>query len=269
MVLQRWTAAAATAAVTLALAGCGPTSQDGEDTASPEETTSSPTETWDLVVLADSSGWGVAEAWAELIRRDEGVEVHVTDLAIGTQSGRSLLDHLTTEGDPQREAVAEAEVISVYGSPNALRWRSDMSLCFYDPTGTRAPTRVTAKYMAPYVELWRDILAEINLLRNGRPTALRTRDLYVPVVPQQMAAGTAEACARGFAAQSGIVRKATEQAGGTFIPVYRAFNGPDGLEDPVGRGLLDEFDVQHPSDEGASFMAELHHRAGYEELTRE
>lgn len=272
MVVRRWMDVTAAAAMALALAACGPTSQNGGDgggTASPEEDASSPTETWDLVVLADSSGWGVAEAWAELIRRDEGVEVDVTDLAIGTQSGRSLLEHLKTEGDPQREAVKQAEVISVYGSPNALQWKSDMSLCFYHPTDTRPPTRVSAKYMAPYAELWKDILAEINLLRNGRPTALRTRDLYVPVVRQQMAAGTAEACARGFAPESAIVREATERAGGTFIPVYHAFNGPDGLEDPVERGLLNELDVQHLDDRGGAFMAELHHRAGYEELTGE
>ena len=268
MAARRGWVAAAAAATVLTLVGCGSGSQDDGGT-SPDTGTSSESqrETWDLVVLADSSSWGLAEAWAELIRRDEGVEVDVTDFAVGTQSGGSLLEHLRTEGDPQREAVREAEVISVWGGPAGTTWKSDLDRCFYDPTGTRPPTRVGVEDMAPYARLWRDILSEISSLRNGQPTAVRTRDLYVPVVSLHLAAGTAEACAKGFTSVSSVVRDATEQAGGAFIPVYRAFNGPDRLQDPVDRGLLDVPDLQHLSPEGSALMAELHHEAGYEELT--
>ena len=261
--------AVALAALTLLLsAGCGGASDDGSETSAGNGTsTSAPTETWDLVVLADSSGWGLADAWAELIRRDEGVDVRVHDFAVGMQSGSFLLKHLRTEGDPQREAVREAEVISVWGGPGGLVWQSDINDCFLYPDGTRPPTRISRRDMEPFAQLWRDILSEIGYLRNGQPTALRTRDLYVPVISNYVRAGTAEACVAGFATQSDIIRDATRQAGGTFVAVNRAFNGPDGMRDPRQQGMLQ--DMEHLSDRGVALMARVHHAAGYAELTEE
>lgn len=269
MVLRRSAAAAVAALMVLGFAGCGGASDDGRDqtpgAATP--TSQAPTETWDLVVLADSSGWGLAEAWAELIRQDYGVEVSVNDFATGMQSGSGLLEHLTTEGDPQREAVREAEVISAWGSPAGLVWDSDINDCYIYPDGTRPPSRVSRRDLEPYAQMWRDILSEINSLREGEPTALRTRDLYNPVVPRYRAAGTLEACTKGAWAMSSIVREETRSAGGQFIPVYREFNGPDGLQDPRDRGFFK--DPEHLSDKGIAMMAALHHEAGYAELTRE
>lgn len=261
---------AATAALTaLAVAGCVGAPHDGSDPTSGATTpTPGPTvETWDLVVLSDSSGWGLAEAWAELIRRDEGVEVDVTDLTVGGQSGTTLLESLSTEGDPQREAVRDAEVLSVWGSASSVMSDSDLVDCVYYPDQARPPTRVGRRDLAPYAELWRDILAEINRLRHGRSTALRTRDIYNPVLSHHLAAGTAEACAKGFLTVSAIIRDETRRAGGRFVLVYRAFNGPDGMTDPRDRQLFQ--DMEHLNDRGIALMARLHHRAGYEELTRE
>lgn len=266
MVVRRAAAAAAAAVMALAFAACANASQDGSDTA-PGATSASPTptETWDLLVLADSSGWGVAEVWADMIRRDYGVEVRVHDFATGLQSGGGLLEHLTTEGDPQREAVREAEVISVWGSPASMVWKSDLNDCYVYPDGTRPPTRISRRDLAPYRQLWFDILSEINFLRNGQPTALRTRDIYNPVISRQIAAGTGEACTKGAWQMTSIVREATRRAGGTFVPVYRAFNGPDGLQDPKERDLFQ--DLEHLSDRGVALMARLHHQVGYDEIT--
>lgn len=269
MVARRRWAAAAAALMVLGLAACGGASDDGRDTTSEEATSTSgsPTETWDLVVLADSSGWGLADAWAELIRRDVGVEVEVHDFAVGLQSGSGLLKHLRTEGDPQREAVRKAEVISVWGGPSGLVWESDLNDCYLYPNGTRPPTRTSRRDMEPYAQLWRDILSEVNALRNGEPTALRARDIYVPVISNFVAAGTAEACVRGMATVSAIVRDVTRQAGGRFVAVNRAFNGPDGMRDPRRRGML--MDMEHLSDKGIALLARVHHEAGYAELTQE
>jgi hypothetical protein len=269
MVARRRVAAAAAALTISAFAACGGASDDLGGTA-PRETTStsgSATETWDLVVLADSSGWGLAEAWADLIRRDEGVQVEVHDFAVGLQSGSGLLQHLRTEGDPQREAVREAEVISVWAGPSGLVWKSDLNDCYLYPDGTRPPTRTSRRDMEPYAQLWRDILSEVNHLRNGESTALRVRDIYIPVMSNYVAAGTAEACVEGMATVTAIVRDVTRQAGGTFVAVNRAFNGPDGMRDPRERGMFK--DLEHLSDKGVALLARVHHGAGYAELTRE
>lgn len=269
MAWRRSVAGALAAMMVLGFAACGGASDDGRDQTSGAATSPSqaPTETWDLVVLADSSGWGLAEAWAELIRRDHGVEVNVNDFATGLQSGSGLLEHLTTAGDPQREAVREAEVISVWGSPGGLVWDSDINDCFLYPDGTRPPTKISRRDLEPYAQMWRDILSEINSLREGEPTALRTRDIYNPVVPHHRAAGTLEACTEGGARMTSMLRQETRRAGGVFVPVGTAFNGPDGLQDPRDRGFFK--DLEHLSDQGIALMASLHHEAGYAELTRE
>lgn len=269
MVWRRTAALATAVSVALFAAACADTSRDSEGgQAQPAPSSSSAAATddgvWDLVVLSDSSGWRLADEWAELIRRDEGVEVRVTDFAVGMQSGASLLKHLQTEGDAQREAVRSAEVISVWASPAGIGWKSDLDDCVFDTDGTRPPTRISRRDLEPYAQLWRDILGEINFLRNGQPTALRVRDIYVPVTARWVAAGTAEACGKGFATSSGIVRDVARQAGGRFIPVYRAFNGPDGLRDLRKRGLL--LDEEHLNHKGVALMAALHHEAGYAEL---
>lgn len=269
MKARRSAAAAVAALMVLGLVGCGGASPDGrQDTPGAAGSSSqAATETWDLLVLADSSGWGVAEVWADLIRRDYGVEVKVHDFATGLQSGEGLLKHLTTEGDPQREAVREAEVISVWGSPASMVWKSDLNDCYIYPNGTRPPTRISRRDLEPYAEVWYDILAEINFLRNGQPTALRTRDIYNPVVANHIAAGTGAACTAGAWQMTLIVREATRRAGGTFVPVYRTFNGPDGMQDARKRGHF--MDMEHLSDKGVALIARLHHEAGYAELTQE
>jgi hypothetical protein len=268
MVVRRRVAAALAALLVLASAGCGGASEETTD-ATPREaasTSGGPTETWDLVVLADSSGWGLADAWAEMIRRDEGVEVEVHDFAVGMQSGSILLEHLKTEGDPQREAVREAEVISVWGGPSGLVWKSDINNCFIYPDGGKPPTRTSRQDLEPFAQLWRDILSEINSLRNGLPTALRTRDIYNPVLSLYIKGGIADVCVRGLATMSSIVREEARRAGGEFVAVGRAFNGPDGMQDPRERGMLK--DLEHLNDKGIALMARLHHDAGYAELTR-
>lgn len=263
MGVRRGVAAAAAALMVMALAGCGNGSQDGSDAA--PEASPTATETWDLVVLADSSGWGLADAWAELIRKDVGVEVNPINMATSAQTGGGLLDHLTTEGDPQREAVRQAEVVSVWASSGSLVWTSDFNDCVMWPD--RRPTHLSRKDFAPYAKLWRDVLAEISKLREGQPTAVRTRDIYNPVISRWVAAGTAEACTTGLRMVTKTVQEATRLAGATFVPVYRGFNGPDRMADLRELDLLK--DGEHLNDQGIALMAQLHHEAGYEELTGE
>lgn len=228
-------------------------------------TTAGADEGWDLVVLADSSGWGIAEAWARRIRHDEGVRVEATDLAVGMYSGVRLLEDLRTRGSAQREAVAEAEVISVWVNPMSLDWTVDSDRCVFDPTSPDPPTHLTKEDFAPYAALWRDVLAEVNALRAGLPTAVRTRDIYNAGVADHLAAGTAEECTKNFRMTTAIVKEATRLAGATFVPVYATMNGPDRMQDPRARGLLR--DPEHLSARGVSLMVDALDAAGYAELT--
>ena len=51
-------------------------------------------EKWDLVYISDSTGWGVAERYAENIGRDTRKAVQVKDYAIGGLSAIEVLDVL-------------------------------------------------------------------------------------------------------------------------------------------------------------------------------
>ncbi|UCE19244.1 MAG: hypothetical protein JSV84_02530, partial [Gemmatimonadota bacterium] len=77
-------------------------------------------EKWDLVYISDSTGWGVAERYAENIGRDTRKAVQVKDYAIGGLSAIEVLDVLYS--DPEelddndafksfQSDIAEAEVI--------------------------------------------------------------------------------------------------------------------------------------------------------------
>ena len=71
--------------------------------------------TWDLVWFSDSFGFGVARAWAELIERDQGVEVRVHDRAAGGLPILAVRD-LIRDDPATREELADAEIIVVFGN---------------------------------------------------------------------------------------------------------------------------------------------------------
>ena len=48
-------------------------------------------ETWDLLWVSDSSGWGVADIYGEYIAEDNNVEVNVIDSWQGGLSAGSIL----------------------------------------------------------------------------------------------------------------------------------------------------------------------------------
>ena len=100
-----------------------------------------PGETWQLVIISDSSLWGVGEALADRIEKDMGVAVEYVDYATGSQSARDVLDALLTGKSPSMAleklpgVLKEAEYVVVFLNP----WGSidaehplDMDQCFMD-----------------------------------------------------------------------------------------------------------------------------------------
>ena len=80
---------------------------------------------WHLVVISESSGWGLGKAYASQIEKDVGVKVTLDDFAIGDLSAGDVLDELQTGTSPVPEleglptALANADVVLLF--PNPMR----------------------------------------------------------------------------------------------------------------------------------------------------
>jgi hypothetical protein len=60
-------------------------------------------EPWDVVILTDSYGWGVAEIYADSVEASRGVEVRLHDLAIGGLCAADALEAL--RGNPFQKGL--------------------------------------------------------------------------------------------------------------------------------------------------------------------
>jgi hypothetical protein len=224
---------------------------------------------WDVVVISDSSLWGVAEPYARLIEQDGGVKVNIHDEWEGGLSAVSILKAL--RGDPggsaQREKwpqlIRDAEVLVLFGNPvDSLDFEiHDAGLrCVegIDPGEMDLGTEAFAPYRADLDAIY----GEIAKLREGRPLILRATDIYNPMISEWREKGIEDACGAFWEGLSAAARQAAEKNGVTFVSVYDEFNGPSHDQDPREQGLIRE-DGEHPSEAGAQRYAELLQRSGY------
>jgi hypothetical protein len=152
-------------------------------------------EEWDLVYISDSTGWGVAEKFANNIERDTGKTVRVHNYAIDSLRALRVLNAL--QSDPEtvskgfetlRADIAEAEVIVFFGNPRGDSAEGGvtggMERCI---GGTKAPDDCTPELYEPYIENVKAIYNEILALRKGKPTIIRAVDFYNPIISKHRA----------------------------------------------------------------------------------
>jgi hypothetical protein len=176
-------------------------------------------EPWDLVYMADSTGWGVAAASAERAQAALGVEVRVRDLTQGGLRMREMLDI-----PPYAERLAEAEIIVVFGNPRTSGIElpePDIETCVSTSSYVRPPRAVSgAVDAAAYRETLGHAFDRIWALREGNPTVFRAADMYSPVLGPWEAGGVLAACTRGRAMMSDQIRAAADPlAAAGFEPV--------------------------------------------------
>ena len=88
-----------------------------------------PGETWQLVIISDSSLWGVGDALADRIEKDTGVLVEYVDYATGS-SARDVLDALQTGKSPSMAleklpaVLKDAEYVVVFLNYQFIRSRA-------------------------------------------------------------------------------------------------------------------------------------------------
>jgi len=203
---------------------------------------------WDLVVFGDSrTGMGQWPGmYADHIENDLDIKVNLHYKHEGGQDSDALLANLR-EDDKLRALVREAEVVTVWTG------------------GQRAKSAYTSKGMSCdrlLEAMDRDlgaIVVEILTLRGTNETIIHLFEDYHFQFEHQKELGFFEdkkACVEGVNA---IVHQVAAEYGTLVVPVYTAFNGPEGDQDP--EGYLE--DGIHTNATGDAIIADLLRELGY------
>lgn len=231
-------------------------------------------DTWDLLWVTDSSGWGVAEIYGQYIAEDNNVEVNVVDSWVGGLSAGQILQGLKEQNthnfdlDKLRERIVESEVIVIYGNPedsinssNPWDWncgQSSIEKCYVNNCSIDS----FSKYSADLKEIY-SIIFEI---RQGKPTIIRAIDAYNPrLVSHCQTDGVFDVCLACWETYNEAIHQAADEMGVPVANVFDAWNGINHTEDPVEKGYTRD-DNEHPNELGASVIAQVLRDTGYEPI---
>jgi hypothetical protein len=223
---------------------------------------------WHLVVIGDSTLWGLARALATQIEQDVGVTVVKQDFALGGLSAGAVLQAIETgqASNPKLKELppllSDADVVVMFVNPEDSVDPDkplDFQGCFRFKPPVSCPPESFEQYTADLQAIWSAIIEA----RAGQPTILRAIDIYNPVVSRWVKYDQFEACDMCWSNQSNAVRLAAEALGIPYLSRYDAFNGTSHTEDPREKGFIIS-DGVHPSDKASRFTAELLAEMGYE-----
>lgn len=192
---------------------------------------------------------GYAERYAERLDADTDATLRFRNLAQDGATSGELLAGL--RDDPRfADALADADLVSVNIGGNDLlgaQQQIAMDQCVDDAC--------LYEVVATFAENWDAIVSELDALMPA-DTELVTMDLYNPFVAEMRALGVLERLTPFLDRVNAHIRHSAARHGMAVVPVHDAFNGSDGMGDPVGGGLIAP-DRVHPSDAGHAAIAEL------------
>jgi hypothetical protein len=223
--------------------------------------------TWHLLVIGDSSLWGLGKALASQITADVGCAVETYDAALGSLSAGAVRAALE-KGNPEnytlnklKDSLRQAEYVVMFVNPldSMLPGKPiELDGCFMSKSPGACELERFSAYKADLDFIWKTIIE----LRAGQPTILRATDIYNPLLVHWQKSGVVEPCTRCWVNLSTAARQAAENLGIPFLSRFDAFNGTDHLEDPRKKGYILE-DGEHPAALANEFTARLLAKMGY------
>jgi lysophospholipase L1-like esterase len=218
-------------------------------------------------------GRGYVPLYAKAIATDNGVFVSPTDLGVPGWTSQDLLNALQTKL-VFRLAAFTSNVITwnIGGNDlSAARNQYKAGTC-----GGADHQDCLHAAVAALKNNWDGILQALLTLRHGRPTILRTMDIYNPFVAEDKASDTYPPSGPGntdfdvfkpYLDDINAYIVGTSTAHGALVAqVYDAFNGPLHDQDPGAAGLL-AFDDFHPNAAGHALIASRLRALGYLTVT--
>lgn len=233
----------------------------------PADMSKGPGAEWHLVVISESSGWGLGRAFASQIEKDVGVKVGLSNFAIGDLTAASVRQVLETGNTPIYSledlpaAVKEADVVVMFGNPMESvdpATGEAIDNCF----SSLPPAPLTPKGFERYRADLKAIWAKVFELRAGKPTILRAIDVANPFVSRWQKNQIFDACTVYWEGVSTAVRQAAEAYHIPFLSRYDAFNGVNHNEDAGQKGYIGG-DSIHPSELADRLTAEMLSKLGY------
>jgi hypothetical protein len=218
---------------------------------------------WRLMIISESSGWGLGKAFASRIEQDTGVKVTLNDYALGNLSAADVLDRLQPADSPLLALVSKADVILLFPGPlGSVHGDTflNLSKCLGDGSGT--PGAYSAGgfdgYTADLAAIWARILAA----RSGKATLLRALDDATPFIGPWNRDQMFGTCSTYWEAYSAAARTAAGLYSIPFLSRFEAYNGENHDIDPGQGGYIGP-DGIHPNDLAQDHTAELLSRMGY------
>ena len=238
----------------LFLVGCSPiNNQSDQDLLSLEE--------WDVVVIGDSTLWGIGENISEHIENDYGIAVNLHDFSIGNLTAVQALEavmnsepdspHAKMYGWP--EIIQESEYIILHPSPAESISSSNPGdwSCMYPPYYVDDCSLETLEQFQSDL---RKIVDEIQDLRGGKPIIIRFGSYWGR--PGYWEADDAvEECRTCLETYSTAIEQVAKQFGIPFISFMDILNGADHNLDPEDLGYIG-IDNVHMSEEGMRLLAD-------------
>jgi len=200
---------------------------------------------------------GYPERYRLALEPQVGVPIDVINLACSGCTTADLLSSL--QDNPRfRDSVARSQIVSWNIGGNdllAARGAYVQGQCG-GPDGQGCLRDTVARFERN----WDAIVDELAALTAGHPAVTVTMDIYDPFAGTEAGLGGGPALLAVFLP---YLDEVNAHIGSTaaahrmeVAPVHAAFNGPNGREDPIAKGLMAP-DVIHPADPGHQRLADL------------
>lgn len=237
----------------LLIVGCSPKNNQSDlDLTTLEE--------WDLVIIGDSTLWGIGENIAEHIEKDYGIKVNLHDFSIPNLTAVQTLESVrSSEPDTPNarmygwpEIIKEAEYIVLHPSPAESISSSNPGdwSCMYPPYYV---DDCSIKTLEQFQSDLREIINGIQDLRAGQPVIIRLGSYWGRPGNWESDGAVAE-CRLCLETYSAAIEQVANEYGIPFISFLDILNGADHSLEPDDLGYIG-VDSVHMSEEGMRLLS--------------
>ena len=226
---------------------------------------------WDIVIIGDSTLWGIGDQLSTLIQTQMDIQTNLSDFSFGNMTAVGALDAVLHEkpnsynsgmhGWP--DVLREAEFVILHPSPAESESTSDPGdwSCMYPPYYVNnCSLESFSQFQADY----RSIIDEIIRLRDGKPIIIRFGS-YWGRPGNWGEEDIVHSCMTCLETYSKAIEQIANEYNIPFRTVLDVFNMPDHRSDPADMGYIGE-DGVHASEVGQRIFAQSIFDLGFETL---
>jgi hypothetical protein len=224
---------------------------------------------WDLVVISDSSGWGIAEKLAPMFAEELEIQVNAIEVSKGGLTAAEALHALKGEDTTHNakfqalpETIKNAEIVVFFANPvesidseNPGDWECYSEVDAYVKS-------CSLETFGQYMQDYEDIITEIKSLRKNEPLMLRLYTIWArPDWWEQYEAY--DECAPCVETFFSSIQTVGEKFGIPVAITADVFNGAGHDRNPEDFGFIGN-DGIHANDQGMEALARMIFELGFD-----